>query len=392
MHLLVLPGWLSNKWEENPASGVFFLNQADIMRQFGGHKINVFYPQVASVFGHWRRRKTLPPCRGLDIKPHNGMEVWIDYRPRWIGGRKRAIHAVINDNWGRYVQRHGKPDILWVQSAVGPGVVAARHLLATQGVPYFIVEHSARFLFPLSTAARCRYQEMLTAAAFVATVSGLLKEALVPIHNNIAVLHNPLSSAFMQDGTNNKAANAAFMFYSVGRLEKNKGHETVIDAFALLINDGVDCRLTIVGDGALKHKLQERVNAAGVADKIKFAGFVTPDELPKHLRRADAYVSASEHETFNLSLAEALAIGLPCVATPTGIAAEVINEKTGVIAAGFDQQVVADAMRTVVHTKYDHARIAAQARALFSPQQYVSTLNDLINQHVTLCANPRCES
>jgi 1,2-diacylglycerol 3-alpha-glucosyltransferase len=93
----------------------------------------------------------------------------------------------------------------------------------------------------------------------------------------------------------------------VGRLSFEKNIDVIISALRHI--DGM--KLLIAGKGPAKDSLTEAAAAAGVADRVIFAGFVPDEELPQLYAAADVFVSASEFETQGLSVLEALACGLP---------------------------------------------------------------------------------
>ena len=383
MHILMLPAWFANRWEEKQTSGNFFKEQAHIMRHWGSHQINIFYPQITSVVSYWRKHRLVPDYKGLDIIDDNGMGIWIDYRSRWVGSRKTASIAAIKRIWTQYTKKYGRPDVVWLQSVIGANVYIAQYLRETLNIPFFIVEHSARFFRPLSTSRQQTYKQLFSNALFVAPVSNFLKQSLNPLCSGSIVLHNPVASVFYQNNERIYNTDERFCFYSIGRLEKDKGHEITITAFSRLVTNGFNCRLVIVGEGSLSSALRKQAQTMGVADAVRFAGVLERQTLADELSQADAYVSASAHETFNLSLAEALVCGLPSVSTPTGIAMDVIDDSNGVITEGFSEKDLFAGMRTVHKNKYDPKTITRNARSLFSPQQYAKSLNHLINQNTT---------
>lgn len=367
MHILMLPAWLFGAHESNSANGIFFLEQAQIMREYGGHKVNIYHPTAT---------KDRAKARGLHKTENGGVEIWRECRFRVLRSRRAAIARAADCFRRRYESEHGKPDILWLQSVRGKAaaVFAARCLSPAWNAPYFIVEHSARFFSPFGFWTKRRIRRMFGGAAFAAAVSGFLAGHMREVCPDVVVLHNPVPPIFFSQGAANTNGNP-FVFHSTGRLEKDKGHETVIAAFARM---PPDCRLIIAGGGKLLPALQQQTRELDIDDRVKFAGWLTRETLAESLRAADAYVTATPYETFNLSLAEALACGLPCAATPTGIAKDIVGKETGALAEQFDEDSILRAMLTVHSRRYDKTEIAVAARARFSPQQYADNLTAMI--------------
>jgi glycosyltransferase involved in cell wall biosynthesis len=94
------------------------------------------------------------------------------------------------------------------------------------------------------------------------------------------------------------------------RLEKVFDHDTIIQALALLRDEGLEFEMTFVGDGSLLNQLKQQVEDLGLGDRVSFAGRVPNDKLPELLGRQDVYLSASLWDGTSLSLLEAMATGL----------------------------------------------------------------------------------
>jgi glycosyltransferase involved in cell wall biosynthesis len=110
----------------------------------------------------------------------------------------------------------------------------------------------------------------------------------------------------------------------VARLVRRKGLE---DLLAVLTRPGLtDCRLTIVGDGRLRARLEARARGLGVADRVSFAGRLHGEALASCYRQAECFVLPSLAESCSMSLLEAMASGLPVVAARTGGIPEIVED------------------------------------------------------------------
>jgi glycosyltransferase involved in cell wall biosynthesis len=98
---------------------------------------------------------------------------------------------------------------------------------------------------------------------------------------------------------------------TVGRLEEQKDHATLVDAFALLSEKFPEWDLRIVGEGSQRSCLEKRVLAAGLTDRVSMPGVIS--DIPSEYAGAQLFVLPSQYESFGLTLAEALAHGLPAV-------------------------------------------------------------------------------
>ena len=106
---------------------------------------------------------------------------------------------------------------------------------------------------------------------------------------------------------------AGAVFGAVGRLTEGKGFDALIRAFALVAHAQPAARLRIAGEGPERDALRELARREGVADRVELAGFV--DDVPAFLAGINIFVNPSRGEGFGLALLEAMAAGLPCVAS-----------------------------------------------------------------------------
>jgi glycosyltransferase involved in cell wall biosynthesis len=97
----------------------------------------------------------------------------------------------------------------------------------------------------------------------------------------------------------------------VGRFVWEKNHAFLIEIFAQLARRDPAWRLLMVGDGRLRGEIEQAVAAAGLGDRVRFAGVRT--DVPDLMAAMDVFVFPSAIEGFGLVLVEAQALGLPCV-------------------------------------------------------------------------------
>lgn len=103
---------------------------------------------------------------------------------------------------------------------------------------------------------------------------------------------------------------------TVGRVQAVKDQETLLRAFAALVGGGRSARLVIVGEGPLRSSLQSLAESLGVGELTWFPGNI--DQVPDVLRSLDVFVLPSLAEGISNTLLEAMATGLPLLATSTG--------------------------------------------------------------------------
>lgn len=111
---------------------------------------------------------------------------------------------------------------------------------------------------------------------------------------------------------------------NVGRLHPDKDQATLLEGFALALPQlPAESRLAILGTGRLEQDLKELARELGISDKVLFLGQV-PDAR-RYFRAFDVFALSSDHEPFGMVLLEAMAAGVPLLATACGGAKEVVE-------------------------------------------------------------------
>jgi glycosyltransferase involved in cell wall biosynthesis len=152
----------------------------------------------------------------------------------------------------------------------------------------------------------------------------------------------------------------AFAFFFVGRLEPVKDLGTLLQAFAALPPEvAADARLYLVGDGAERAPLEARRAALGLGDRVIFLG--ARSDASELLMAADAFVMSSTSEGLPMVLLEAMAAGVPCVATAVGGISQLLADERGLLVPAQNVARLAAAMASIVGSPGLRARLAANA-------------------------------
>jgi len=141
----------------------------------------------------------------------------------------------------------------------------------------------------------------------------------------------------------------AFVYGTVARFGLYKGHSFLIKAFEKVRKQVPSARLILAGDGPLKEEIQEQAAKAGLDDSVHFLG--RRDDIPKLLRAMDTFVLPSiGSEGMPLVILEAMAAGVPCIASSLSGIPEVINSSdVGFLVAPRDENALAEAMVTLAN-------------------------------------------
>lgn len=137
---------------------------------------------------------------------------------------------------------------------------------------------------------------------------------------------------------------------SIGRLVPFKGLEHLLAALAQPALRGTDLRLQIVGDGPLREPLQAQAAALGLGDRVHFLGARSRDEVQALLAAADLYVAPAvidtegNTETQGVALLEAMASGLPVIASAVGGIAETLGDAAASLVPPGEPAALAEAI------------------------------------------------
>lgn len=154
--------------------------------------------------------------------------------------------------------------------------------------------------------------------------------------NKTNVINNPIDLADIEKKANEKIEEVIFnnsypTFIAIGRVEKVKGHDLLIEAHKKLINDGFKHNIAILGIGQEMEALKSLINENSLQNSFKFLGFKSNPY--KYLKKADFYIMPSRYEGYPLSLCEAIALEKPIIATNFESAKDILkNGKLGLIA------------------------------------------------------------
>jgi glycosyltransferase involved in cell wall biosynthesis len=152
---------------------------------------------------------------------------------------------------------------------------------------------------------------------------------------------------------------------SVGRLVPIKNTALLVDAFARLRQTDTSAHLLLVGEGPEQRALHDRASQLGIAGAVTFAGYVPQDQMAPYYRAADLFALASDFDNSPNVVLEAMACGLPVVATDVGGVAEfVIDDRGGALVRRGDMEAMADTL-----TRWLAAPERRRASAAFNRQR-----------------------
>jgi glycosyltransferase involved in cell wall biosynthesis len=148
---------------------------------------------------------------------------------------------------------------------------------------------------------------------------------------------------------------------TVANLRREKGHDVLLDAAAIVSRQFPDARFDIVGTGPELEALKGRSESLGLTPVVSFAGH--SENVPAQLATADLFVLPSRSEAFPNAVLEAMAMGLPTIASAVGGLLEVIeHQQNGVLVQPDDPRGLAREISVLMANPAKAARLGAAAR------------------------------
>jgi glycosyltransferase involved in cell wall biosynthesis len=162
-----------------------------------------------------------------------------------------------------------------------------------------------------------------------------------------------------------RAHRAGRRLVMVATLDARKDHATLLHAAALLSRRGLPVEVDIVGDGPLRASLEAMANSLGLTGSIHFAGELPPEAVRQRLLAASAAVLLSHGEVLPMALLEAMAAGVPVVASDVGGISQIVQHgRTGLLVAGGDAPAAAAAIARLLTEPQLAAELAQAAAAM----------------------------
>ncbi len=254
---------------------------------------------------------------------------------------------------------------------------AVQALAPRVGLPYSFTCH-AHDIFVESHFLASKLRE----ADFAVTISQFnvqfLSERVGPMaRERLQVVHcgiDPAQIPFTTEGRDPR------LIVSVGRLDRIKGFETLIDALAVLADRGEAFHCVIVGEGPLRKALQTRIDDASLAHRVELPGARPAESVAALLAVAGLFVLPSrvtddgDRDGIPVALMEAMAAGLPVVSTTVSGIPELIESTVhGLLVPPDDAPALARAIGEQFQRPLYAARMAQRARARIEKDFHVGT-------------------
>ena len=182
----------------------------------------------------------------------------------------------------------------------------------------------------------------------------------------IHIINNPIDIDRINYLSNEDVAEEFFnedapIILAVGRLSKEKGFEYLLKAFSLL-KERSNARLVILGEGKEEANLKKLRKELGIDKQVLFLGF--KDNPYKYMKRSTIFVFPSLYESFGIAMVEAMACGIPVIATQSyaGIEDIIEHEKTGLLIAVADEKALSESMFRLLNDEELRRSLSIEAK------------------------------
>ncbi len=325
------------------------------------HRVSV----VTSAFGEYRGRSVED---GVRVHRIPAMRKQID-RADVKQMRRFAASALV---FAPFIARHERIDGMIVYFTL-PSGLAGYWLRSLLGLPYLVSLQGGDVpgLIPEldRTHRRIRWLRrriLRSAQAIVANSQGLADLSAKTDPFPVAVVPNGVDCDMFHPSVGPPAdCQAPFRIFFAGRLQKQKNLGMLLDELARLRREGAPAfRLDVAGDGPLGPALHEHAQRLEITECVVWHGWLAKSELVALYRRADCFVNPSLYEGLPNTVTEAMASGLPVVASRVIGNDELVAEKeTGLLFALEEPRQLGNALELLMADREAARRMGAEGRA-----------------------------
>jgi glycosyltransferase involved in cell wall biosynthesis len=267
---------------------------------------------------------------------------WNPILNRAMGGR--IWSSLTRQLTGQYIRNYGVPDIIHAHNALWAGF-ASCGFHEKYRIPVVLTEHSSLYAEGRVTPDAARYaRSAFDGASSVICVSQSLAFDIGPYCDHpITVIPNLVDTSFFCPPPA-EPDEWPYIFLAVGGLDKVKGFDLLLRAFACYPGPAESVRLRIGGDGPEMHALQSLAAQLGIEDRVVFMGRLAREQVREEMWKAHSLVVSSKIETFGIVIIEALSTGLPVLATRCGGPEDIVTEESGLLVKAESVSEMSNAM------------------------------------------------
>lgn len=366
--------------KQEPQFGCFEKDQALALKK-AGHDVSILYVDGRFRF-YWRKL-------GITHLKDNGINVYGIFLFPLIFLSKLSFklsHKVRNYMLERVfkymLKKEDKPDIIYAHYLYN--IANAINIKEKYGIPLVGIEHWSMLNQPQLTSnifylGNIAYKK---ADRILAVSNALAKSIQSHFCINAIVVNDMVGEEFVRGCLSSPMNVSRFRFIAIGSLIPRKGFDLLINAFYKSELFKKNCELIVIGGGTEQKKLQYLIDMYSLTDSIRLIGRKNKQEIISYLKQSHVFVLSSHVETFGVVCIEALALGLPVVATICGGPEEFINDKNGLLVQINNVDEMSSAMLKMYqnYSSYDRSSIAKECRDKFSPTVIINQLTSIFKE------------
>ena len=281
----------------------------------------------------------------------------------------------------------GKRDLIHVHVLTRMGFIAhwQKYL---NGTPYIITEHWSRYLPGNDYSGALRKwwtKRIVRRAAMVTTVSEVLAQAMQSHglrNRRYQILPNVVDTNLFKPIPHHN--DIPKIVHVSCFEEKSKNISGLLEALKIMKERGIPYQAVLIGEGMDLEAMKQKALDLGLSNCVRFTGLLQGQDLVDELATGDFFVLPSHYETGGTVLLEAMACGLPVVATKVGALPEIVNESNGFLVTPNDANALANAIEQCCHSygNYDQEYLRKQVVEKYSNE----SIGELIHQlYSSLC-------
>ncbi|MDX2432723.1 MAG: glycosyltransferase [Bacteroides sp.] len=384
--ILIIPSWYP------PDGGYFFKEHSESISNMG-YEVDVLVMRVIGI------RKLLQAgisaIKPMKVEDENGLGVARSVYLKIPGSEKQNIKA-----WSRkvlklyasYQKEYGKPDLILAHSVTWAGYAAS--LIRKQyNIPYLIVEHRSFFVWSTPEARKMVkpyylpfFEEAFRNCNTLVPVSGSLMNGLSQLmpwlEEKAVIIPNMIREDMFLPPEIARESNP-FVFFWAGRLEHVKGIDVLLEAVHLLKQKiKAEFVVRLAGKGSLRTQLESQAKELGVNKEVLFLGRITREEMQTEMQGANCFVLPTRYEAFGAVLIEAMAAGLPVIATRSGGPDTIVTKENGLLIDSNDPSQLASAMEQIIasYNSYSSQLIRGSTIAQYGQTAVMKKYHELFIQ------------
>ena len=333
MKVTMLTNVYPNKYGKS--DGVFVRNQAKMIEEMG-NEVEVIYLDLRSI--KKKRKWGMEQYNDENIKvyhysfPCGPIPIVLDIL--YIIIMQMVLEA--------YLKKEKNTDVIHGHFYIN--AFGAKRIKKKYQIKYVLTEHSSELY---KTRISMLHKWIMINAynnvdSLICVSEALKKQMSQYTKREMYVLPNVLPRNFYYSVEQKKNE---FVYLYIGHIIKEKGIKLLIQSYEKVQEKLSNTKLIIVGNGCLKKELETIVNEKKL--NVEFLGEIKHDNIPSICQKSDCFVMPSEKETFGVVYIEAMACGLPVIATKCGGPEEFVNEQNGVLVAINSQEELINEMITM---------------------------------------------